>query len=73
MKVEEVVAAFKALSREDQKKVMKGIWPSFCQHIMDDASTKEMMVRMCSDMMEGGAVPVFMEAMFKEKMGKHIK
>jgi len=68
-KVDELLDEFDFLCKEEKRDFLMKIWESNCNEMMDDIFTKELMMKMCNDMMKGGAMPAFMERFFKDKKG----
>jgi hypothetical protein len=66
-KVNDFVARFKELSKEDQKEVMEKIIPEFCRTAMGDKSFFQEMMPQCLEMMKGMEFP--MKEMMSKRMG----
>jgi hypothetical protein len=66
-KIETLLNEFDLLCKEEKRDFMMKLWERYCSEIMDDIFIKEIMMKMCNDMMKGGPMPAFMESFFKNK------
>lgn len=69
MKIEELLDEFDFLCKEEKRDFMMELWKRYRKELMDDIFTKEIMMKMCNDMMKGGVMPAFMESFFQNKKG----
>jgi hypothetical protein len=69
MKVDYLLEEFDFLCKEEKRDFLMKLWEGNCNEFMEDILTKEIMMKMCSDMMKGDSTPTFMEGFFKDKKG----
>lgn len=66
-KVHNLLIQFDQLCKEDKRDFLMQIWEKSCNDIVNDVFTKELMMKMCGDMMKNGPLPAFVESFFKNK------
>ncbi len=64
-KVNDLLAQFDLLSNEEKRDFLMQI----CDKSFDDIFTKELMLKMCGNMMKNSPMREFMESFFKNKKG----
>ncbi len=69
MKVEDLLEEFDFLCKEEKRDFILELWKRYCGEMMDDIFMKELMMKMCNDIMKNGSMPAFMESFFKNKKG----
>ena len=69
MKVDDLLDEFDFLCKEEKRDFLLKLWEKHCNEMMGDIFTKEIMMKMCNDMMKSNVMPAFVESFFKEKKG----